>query len=90
VKRALADDWLVRDAILDTDAEACLDIYAPFIRDTIVSFEEIVPTVEEFRDRMRAAIAMHPWLVWWSMARSWVTHTDRNTGRGPRIAGRRT
>jgi phosphinothricin acetyltransferase len=63
VKSAPADDWLVRDAIPETDAEACLDIYAPFIRDTSVSFEEIVPTVEEFRDRMRANIGTHPWLV---------------------------
>jgi len=63
VKRAPADGWLVRDAIPDRDAEACLAIYAPFIRDTSVSFEEIVPTVEEFRNRMRATVATHPWLV---------------------------
>ena len=63
MKRAPADGWLLRDAIPDTDAAACLDIYAPFIRDTSVSFEEVVPTVEEFRDRMRANIATHPWLV---------------------------
>jgi phosphinothricin acetyltransferase len=55
--------WLVRDAIPEADAQACLDIYAPFIRDTVVSFEEVVPTDDEFRDRISATIATHLWLV---------------------------
>jgi len=63
MNRAPAEGWLVRDAIPETDARACLDIYAPFIRDTSVSFEEVVPTVEEFRERIRATIATHLWLV---------------------------
>lgn len=63
MNRSPADGWLVRDAEPEADAEACLAIYAPFIRDTSVSFEERVPTVEEFRDRIRATIARHPWLV---------------------------
>jgi L-amino acid N-acyltransferase YncA len=56
-------DGIVRDAIADRDAAACLEIYAPFVRDTSVSFEERVPTVEEFRDRIRSTTATHPWLV---------------------------
>jgi len=55
--------WLVRDALPDADAQACLDIYAPFVRDTVVSFEEVVPTVGEFRDRIWATITTHIWLV---------------------------
>jgi phosphinothricin acetyltransferase len=55
--------WLVRDANPDADAAACLAIYAPCVRETAISFEERVPTVEEFRDRIRAITLMHPWLV---------------------------
>jgi L-amino acid N-acyltransferase YncA len=56
-------EGIVRDAIPDRDAAACLEIYAPFVRDTWVTFEEQVPTVEEFRDRMVSYMATHPWLV---------------------------
>ena len=63
MNRAPVDGWLIRDAIPDADARACLDIYAPFVRDTSVSFEVDVPSLEEFRDRIRATIARYPWLV---------------------------
>jgi L-amino acid N-acyltransferase YncA len=53
----------IRDAIPDQDAAACLEIYAPFIRDTAVSFEEQVPTLQEFGERIRSSSATHPWLV---------------------------
>jgi phosphinothricin acetyltransferase len=56
-------NWIVRDANPDLDAAACAAIYAPFVRDTTVSFEEQVPTVEEFRDRIRSAISTDHWLV---------------------------
>lgn len=55
--------WIVRDAIPVDDTAACLDIYAPFVRDTFVSFEERVPTLEDFAERIRAATATHAWLV---------------------------
>lgn len=51
-----SDNWTVRDANPDRDAAACLAIYAPFVRDTFVSFEEQVPTVEEFGGRIRSTI----------------------------------
>ena len=53
----------VRDAMPDRDAAACLEIYAPFVRETAVSFEETVPTLEEFEGRIRSTTATHPWLV---------------------------
>jgi L-amino acid N-acyltransferase YncA len=53
----------VRDAMPDRDAAACLEIYAPFVRETAVSFEENVPTLEEFEGRIRSTTATHPWLV---------------------------
>ena len=53
----------IRDAIPERDAEVCRDIYAPYVRDTAVSFEESVPTLEEFQGRIRKTTATHPWLV---------------------------
>lgn len=58
-----SDNWTVRDAIPDRDAAACLAIYTPFVRDTFVSFEEEVPTLDEFGGRIRSTAATHPWLV---------------------------
>jgi L-amino acid N-acyltransferase YncA len=55
---------LVRDTVPERDAAACLEIYAPFVRDTIVSFEEQVPTVPEFKERMESSTRTHPWLVY--------------------------
>jgi L-amino acid N-acyltransferase YncA len=54
---------VVREALGGRDAAGCLDVYAPFVRDTAVSFEERVPTVEEFQRRIRDTSATHPWLV---------------------------
>ncbi|WP_170154570.1 GNAT family N-acetyltransferase [Mangrovibacterium diazotrophicum] len=45
------------------DAEAILNIYRPFITDTVVTFEEIVPTVDEFRERMKSILTESPYLV---------------------------
>ena len=61
--RSAADGWSIRDAVPESDAEPCLAIYAPLVRDTPVSFEEAVPTVDEFRNRISASIATHAWLV---------------------------
>ena len=54
---------MVRDALPERDAQGCLEIYAPFVRDTAVSFEEVVPTLQEFQERMRHSMETHPWLV---------------------------
>lgn len=58
-----SSSWVVRDAIPEADAAACLDIYAPYVRDTVVSFEEQVPTLDDFRGRIESTTATHPWLV---------------------------
>src|SRR5689334_10359629 len=50
---------LVRPA-LATDASACAAIYAPYVTDSVVSFEEEPPTAEEMARRIDAA---HEWLV---------------------------
>ena len=40
----------------EEDAEALLDIYAPYVEHTAVSFEYEVPSVEEFRERIRRRV----------------------------------
>ena len=47
----------------ERDAEAILNIYAGYIRNTTVSFEVEVPTVAEFQNRMKQIQAQFPWLV---------------------------
>jgi L-amino acid N-acyltransferase YncA/putative methionine-R-sulfoxide reductase with GAF domain len=42
------------------DAAACAEIYAPYVRESAISFEEEPPTVSEIRRRMDHA---HLWLV---------------------------
>jgi L-amino acid N-acyltransferase YncA len=55
--------FVVRDALDERDAAGCLEIYAPYVRDTAVSFEERVPTVREFVQRVQEVSAAHTWLV---------------------------
>lgn len=45
------------------DAERIADIYAPFVRDTAISFETIAPEMEEMRRRISTTLITHPWLV---------------------------
>ncbi len=52
----------IRDAT-DLDATAMLEIYAPYVTDTTVSFEVEVPTAEAFAGRIARSMATHAWLV---------------------------
>lgn len=52
----------VRDATLE-DAAACAAVYAPYVRDTAVSFELEPPGIDEMRARIARALASHAWLV---------------------------
>lgn len=45
------------------DAAALLDIYAPYIKDTVITFEYDVPTAEEFAARIGETAALHPYIV---------------------------
>ncbi|HUA07934.1 MAG TPA: GNAT family N-acetyltransferase [Candidatus Acidoferrales bacterium] len=53
----------VRVADPAADAAACASIYAPFVRETHVSFEIEPPSATEMEARMRAVLAWTPWLV---------------------------
>lgn len=45
------------------DAEDLLNIYAPYVEKTTITFEYDVPSVEEFRNRMKNTLEMYPYLV---------------------------
>lgn len=54
---------LIRPADPIADAAACAQIYAPFVRDTPISFEEDPPDEAEMRRRIEQISARYPWLV---------------------------
>ena len=45
------------------DAAALAAIYAPFVEQTAISFEEVSPTVEEFARRIEKSLSRWQWLV---------------------------
>lgn len=45
------------------DAEALLQIYTPYVKNTAISFEYTVPSVEEFAERIRNTLVRYPYLV---------------------------
>lgn len=47
----------------EADIPAMLDIYAPYVRETAISFEYEVPSEEEFTARLRHTLARYPWLA---------------------------
>ena len=55
-------DIRVRVATED-DAESLLAIYAPYVIKTAITFEYEVPTLEEFRGRIRHTLQKYPYLV---------------------------
>jgi phosphinothricin acetyltransferase len=53
----------VRDADPAGDATACAEIYAPYVLESAISFEERAPTAAEFGGRIERYAATHAWLV---------------------------
>ena len=53
----------VRMAVLG-DTPEILDIYAPYVQNTAISFEYTVPTREAFAQRFLDITRQFPWLVW--------------------------
>lgn len=47
----------------EADSTSILEIYAPFIKDTVITFEYEVPTLSEFSKRMADIQKKYPWLV---------------------------
>ncbi|MBN1892447.1 MAG: N-acetyltransferase [Clostridiales bacterium] len=49
--------------VKQTDAADILAIYAPYVTDTVISFETKVPTIEEFSKRIETIQNDYPYLV---------------------------
>lgn len=47
----------------EADAGQIQAIYAPIVRDTFISFETHIPSVEEMRERISHKLEQYPWLV---------------------------
>lgn len=45
------------------DSARCQAIYAPYVEETVVSFEQTPPSVQEMGERISSARATHEWLV---------------------------
>lgn len=56
------DKLLIRMADI-SDAEALLEIYAPYVLNTAVSFEYEVPSLEEFQGRIARTLERYPYIV---------------------------
>jgi phosphinothricin acetyltransferase len=54
---------LIRHAEPGRDGAACAEIYAPFVRDSAVSFEEQMLSGDEMAQRIERTSLTHPWLV---------------------------
>lgn len=54
---------MIREAMA-ADVPAMLSIYEYYVKETAVSFEYELPSVEEFTRRLEEHKEMYPWLVW--------------------------
>lgn len=54
---------MIRPAAPARDAAACAAIYAPYVKDTAVSFEEVAPSAADFAAKIAQLSATHPYLV---------------------------
>lgn len=47
----------------ESDCQEMLDIYAPFVKETTVSFEYEIPSYDEFKNRIIDVQKKYPWIV---------------------------
>ena len=45
------------------DAERLLEIYAPYVKKTAITFEDEVPSIGEFQARIKQTLKTYPYLV---------------------------
>lgn len=45
------------------DGEDVAKIYAPIVKDTFISFEDVPPTADEMASRIETTLRTHPWIV---------------------------
>jgi L-amino acid N-acyltransferase YncA len=58
----MGDTFTIRLISLE-DAPAVLEIYKPYVLDTVITFEYEVPTPIDFLNRIRTNTSEYPWLV---------------------------
>lgn len=58
----MVDEIKIRAATPD-DAPALLKIYAPYVKNTSITYEYDVPSEEEFRRRIESTLRRYPYLV---------------------------
>lgn len=73
---------------LVSDAMCLSEIYAPYVRETAITFEYEPPSAEEFAERMRTIIEDILILrQWMRMAQLSDTHTHLPSRRGRHMTG---
>lgn len=63
VWKSMADGMIHIRVANVADAENLLKIYAPYVRDTAITFEYEIPSVEEFAGRIEKVLERYPYLV---------------------------
>ena len=58
----MANDYTIRSACSE-DAASLLEIYRPFVENTVVSFELETPSLREFSQRVVSVLESHVWMV---------------------------
>jgi L-amino acid N-acyltransferase YncA len=58
----LTPPGLIRGAV-PADASGCAEIYAPYVTDTVITFETVPPDAVEMAARITTAVDSHAWLV---------------------------
>lgn len=49
--------------VTENDAEQLLEIYAPYVEKTAITFEYEVPSVEEFKSRIKGTLKKYPYFA---------------------------
>ena len=50
-------------SVTPADAGALIEIYAPYVRETAITFDTEVPSVKEFEDKIRHITAFYPFIA---------------------------
>lgn len=61
-RKTMGDAVIIR-AATRSDAAALLEIYGPYVKNTAVTFEYDVPSLEEFTGRIQKTLQKYPYLV---------------------------
>lgn len=62
MKGIFMDNITIRTA-KPSDADKLLEIYAPYVEKTAITFEYEVPSVDEFRQRIENTLKKYPYIV---------------------------